>query len=124
MVADAEPVSVPRRGRILLVVLTLAGCGPGPLYYWGRYERLVYAMYAEPGNADPPEQIDLLREDVAVAQAKGGAVPPGVHAHLGYMYLLEGDGAAARRPTTSPPSRVRSPKRGTTSFRSPSSMPS
>jgi hypothetical protein len=53
-------------------------------------------MYADPGDAQPGEQIDELSEDIATAEAKGRVVPPGVHAHLGYMYLQQGNAMASR----------------------------
>ncbi|HWP64314.1 MAG TPA: DUF4810 domain-containing protein [Candidatus Limnocylindria bacterium] len=87
----------PAAAALLLAALVAVGCGPGPLYHWGHYETLVYEMYAHPGKAGPAEQIDKLTEDIATAEAKGRAVPPGVHAHLGYMYLQEGNTLAARR---------------------------
>jgi hypothetical protein len=97
--AHAEPLNVRRAAARLLVggALLASGCGPGPLYHWAHYEPLVYEMYDSPGKAEPAEQIDTLGADIAKAEAKGKAVPPGVHAHLGYMYLLQGDAAAARQ---------------------------
>ena len=98
MVTDPESVSVGRPAALaVLVAAVLAtGCGPGPLYHWGHYEPLVYEMYAHPGKAEPAEQIDKLTADIATAQSKGHPVPPGVHAHLGYMYLQQGNAMAAR----------------------------
>jgi hypothetical protein len=88
---------VGRPGALALLIATVlaTGCGPGPLYHWGHYEPLVYEMYAHPGKAEPAEQIDKLTEDIATAQSKGRPVPPGVHAHLGYMYLQQGNARAA-----------------------------
>ncbi len=70
----------------------LSGCAPrqGALYRWGSYEELVYDMYARPGKADPGTQIAKLTEDIERAQAEGTRVPPGVHAHLGYLYATQG----------------------------------
>jgi hypothetical protein len=98
MVTDPEPLSVRRAAALtsLLAGVLAVGCGPGPLYYWGHYEPLVYEMYASPGKALPAEQIDELSADIATAQSKGRPVPPGVHAHLGYMYLQQGNAMAAR----------------------------
>ena len=53
-------------------------------------------MYTKPGKADPATQVQRLRDDVAETEGKGRQVPPGVHAHLGWMYYLQGDLASAR----------------------------
>ena len=98
MVAHAGPVNV-RSAALLgtLVGLALSGCGAPPLYYWGHYEELVYDMYAKPGKATPSVQVERLSHDVEYAAANGLRVAPGVHLHLGYMYFLEGNAAAARQ---------------------------
>jgi hypothetical protein len=73
------------------LVLTGAGCAaaPQPLYRWGVYEDVVYETYAETG-ADPGTQIAMLTEDIVRTQAEGKRVPPGVHAHLGFLYAAQG----------------------------------
>lgn len=90
----------PMRLTLLAAALaTLSACAPvaGPLYHWGPYEDLLYAMYAAPGKADPGVQVERLSRDIAEAQSKGQRVAPGVHLHLGYMYWLEGNAASARQ---------------------------
>ena len=73
-----------------------SGCAGKPeIYRWGVYEDLVYEMYAEPGTADPDTQVAKLSEDITRTQSEGKRVPPGVHAHLGYMYYLTGNADAA-----------------------------
>lgn len=87
------------RQAILLVgvaILWLSGCTQHePIYRWGVYESLIYDMYAKPGKADPGTQVAKLSEDVQRTQTEGKRVPPGVHAHLGYMYFLQGNTDAA-----------------------------
>ena len=85
--------------RLLLVsCLILTGCATSEsLYFWGDYEDLVYQMYIEPGAADPATQTQKLKEDISKASAEGKPVPPGMHAHLGYMYFLQSDTHAAVR---------------------------
>jgi len=87
--------------RLILCALSgallLAGCGGGPLYRWGHYEQLVYQMYVQPGKAEPGVQVEKLSRDIAEAESKGVLVPPGVHLHLGYMHLLQGNAGAARQ---------------------------
>ena len=65
--------------------------------------------FSRPGNQIAAQYYNFLRlgfegyrrvqqasRDVAEAETKGLLVPPGVYAHLGYMYLLQGNAAAAR----------------------------
>lgn len=73
-----------------ICLTVLAGCAAPTTYHWGSYESLVHDMYIEPGNADAMTQTQLLTTDIQVAASKGKPTPPGVHAHLGYMYSLQG----------------------------------
>jgi hypothetical protein len=76
----------------------LTGCGtPRTIYYWGHYEPLIYTMYATPGKATPEVQLLKLEEDFQKAKAKNQPVPPGFHAHLGYLYFQLGKTDQARQ---------------------------
>ena len=68
-----------------------SGCSTNTKYHWGSYEDLIHQSYAEPGSADPLTQIEKLTTDIEEAEAIGKLTPPGVHAHLGYMYILNGN---------------------------------
>lgn len=89
---------LPQLPRLPLRLLTLlpflcTGCAIGgskSLYQWGSYEDQVYAMYAEPGKVSPQEQILTLEADADKARASNRALPPGMHAHLGYLYFQSG----------------------------------
>ena len=86
---------------LLVLLLGASACTQQqPLYRWGVYEGLVYDMYVKPGKADPGTQIAKLSEDVARTKAEGRQVPPGVHAHLGYLYYTQGQTALAREEFT------------------------
>jgi len=52
-------------------------------------------MYVEPGSADSSLQILQLNEDIEMAESSGKPVPPGVYAHLGFMYAIEGSVTAS-----------------------------
>ena len=85
-----------KSGILLVSCSILTGCATSePLYYWGNYEELIYQMYIEPGSADSATQIQKLKEDINKASTAGKPVPPGLHAHLGYMYFLQRDTHAA-----------------------------
>lgn len=82
---------------IIVSTLLISGCATkkSPIYQWGVYEQLVYEMYAKPGKAEPGTQVAKLSEDVERAQVEDKRVPPGVHAHLGWMYYIQGNAGAA-----------------------------
>lgn len=91
-IAGKMIVTCIKRGVLLVTCSIMTGCATSkPLYYWGNYETLVYEMYIEPGAADPATQAQKLKEDISEAGAEGMHVPPGLHAHLGYMYFLQGN---------------------------------
>ena len=70
--------------------LLLAGCGSLTLYTWGHYEPLIYVSYAAPGKVPPELQVERLEEDYQKARATNKRMPPGWHAHLGYLYYQIG----------------------------------
>jgi len=75
-----------------------AGCAGKPLIYeWGSYEQQVYAMYSDPGKVPVEEQIENLERDYQVARSVDKPVPPGYHAHLGYLYYQSGKADPARQ---------------------------
>ena len=80
-----------------LLSIVFMGCASAPddLYYWGSYEDALYDMYLKPGNASLTDQILRMEEQIEQAAAKGKPVPPGVHSHLGYLYINDGDYGAA-----------------------------
>ncbi|MEN3111230.1 DUF4810 domain-containing protein [Uliginosibacterium paludis] len=71
--------------------LALAGCAskPAGLYYWGDYQKQVYAeLRSESGGG--PEQIIALEKTVQQARSQSKPLPPGFHANLGLLYLGQG----------------------------------
>ena len=82
----------------LTIALAVVGCATHqPKYYWGHYEELIYDQYAEPGKATPEYQILKMEEDIQKARGWSLPLPPGFYAHLGYQYLLAGNGDEAKR---------------------------
>lgn len=82
---------------ILTATVLLGACGGGNrnLYYWGYYEDAIYDMYVEPGKTTIAEDILRLEEQIEKTDASGKSVPPGLHAHLGYLYTTQGDYSTA-----------------------------
>ena len=75
--------------------LLLSGCAddsPRQPYYWdGAYTSSVYEYLTEEGDAG--SQIAALEESLQKAYQRAAKVPPGLHAHLGLLYLSQGNGA-------------------------------
>jgi hypothetical protein len=84
-------------GWLLVLLTLLTGCSSPTLYSWGHYEGLVYAMYAAPGKVPPEQQVERLEADFQKARSGNKPVPPGFHAHLGYLYYQLGKADQARQ---------------------------
>ena len=80
----------------LFVVVLLTGCATPTMYSWGHYEDLIYVSYEAPDKMPPEKQIEVLEADYQKARSKNKPVPPGFHAHLGYLYYQIGKVAEAR----------------------------
>ena len=74
---------------------TFSGCAAPTLYQWGRYEDAIHDMYINPGSVAVGDEIIQLEAEIQEIAGAGKFVPPGVHAHLGYLYASEGDLATA-----------------------------
>lgn len=70
----------------------LAGCAhkpPPSLYDWGGYQGQVYAHFR--GDLGSPlAQLGTLLAQLHTTEAKGGSVPPGLHAHIAMLQLQLG----------------------------------
>lgn len=79
------------KNLFLLPVLgsMLIGCvsQPSALYSWGSYPEQNYLMYSQPQKASPSAQVQKLEAEIEKAKAKNLAVPPGLYAHLGMLYV-------------------------------------
>ena len=80
---------------VCTAALLLSGCAddsPRQLYSWdGAYTSSVYEYLTEEGDAGA--QIAALEQSLQKAYQRAAKVPPGLHAHLGLLYLSQGNGA-------------------------------
>ena len=79
---------------LALFALLFAGCNqpdtPRSLYYWdGTYNNALYTYLNEGGDTN--EQISHLENLVQTSIQKGYKVAPGLYAHLGLLYLNNGN---------------------------------
>jgi hypothetical protein len=96
--AAGKTVSAGRWRLVWLSLLLLfAGCQSPDVYYWGHYEDIVYGMYARPDKSPPERQAEIMEADLQKAVAANKPVPPGFHAHLGYVYYEMGKADLAQR---------------------------
>ena len=84
---------------LVAAAAVLAGCATPPrtLYTWGSYEELIYSSHASPGKVAPEQQVEILEKDYQVARSANKRMPPGWHAHLGYLYYQLGKPDQARQ---------------------------
>jgi hypothetical protein len=80
------------------LALAASGCATKvpTRYAWGGYEDLMYTAWAKPGTLPPEAQMDLLQKDREAARAANQKLPPGWHAHVGYLYFQTGRADLAR----------------------------
>lgn len=81
---------------LVLSALTTACVTQPTIYSWGQYENIVYDTYNSPGKSAPEREIEQMEQDYQKARAQNKPVPPGFHAHLGYLYYQVGKADAAR----------------------------
>ena len=87
-----------RYGALGALISMLAACaakGPGPLYLWEAFPRQQYDALLR-GGFSPDEHIRQLEAHAEKARAANVALPPGLRAHLGMLYLGAGNADRAR----------------------------
>lgn len=79
-------------------LLLTSGCATknNDLYHWGEYEKILLDTYVNPGSLDTLSEIQQLNEGIQQAENKGKKVPPGIYAHLGYLYAIQGNIAESK----------------------------
>jgi len=81
-----------QRVPLLLLLWVAAACtSTRGLYGWGAYDDSVHDVIVDEGSVDLDREIQRMVELVEKAVSLSRRVPPGLHAHLGYLYYLRGD---------------------------------
>lgn len=84
------------RAIFIVAAVTLSACAT-TYYDWGSYEHSIARLYEEGGEPDLGEEITVLAEEISETLGEGKRVPPGKHAHLGYLHYLAGNHSEAAR---------------------------
>lgn len=76
----------------------LFGCASAPatLYQWDTYQKNVY-QFLKHEDANPDEQLRLMRDQSEKSRLAGTRLPPGFRAHLGMLYLQLGQDGEAKQ---------------------------
>jgi hypothetical protein len=77
-------------GFVLFLFCFATGCAPNTLFQWGDYEKFLYKRFNKPGSLTTQEEIISIENHLEQTYAKQLFPPPGLHAHLGYLYISEG----------------------------------
>jgi hypothetical protein len=77
-------------GLISIACLLFMGCSPSTIYQWGDYEDFLYKRYNKPGSITTQEEINTIENQLAQTYSNEQMPPPGLHAHLGYLYISDG----------------------------------
>ena len=87
-----------RLALVAALALLAAGCATKQpsRYAWGSYESTIYVAGTKPGTLPPEAQVEQLEKDRLDARATHQRLPPGWHAHLGYLYYQTGRADLAR----------------------------
>ncbi len=79
---------------LFIIFGLLASCATNKqLYKWGHYENSIYDMYVRPGKISIEDEKNRLEVQIEETVGTGEFVPPGLHAHLAYLYFSLGDHA-------------------------------
>lgn len=82
---------------LVLIAILTSGCASKQMYSWGHYEDTIYTSYSAPDKMPVERQVEILEADYQKARASDKPVPPGWHAHLGYLYYMLGKPEQAKQ---------------------------
>ncbi len=76
----------------LALILCLPSCATmtNQQYYWGNYEAMLYQQFKDSNGIDFSEHVRAFEDLVIKAENDERPVAPGIYAHLGYLYSLQG----------------------------------
>ena len=77
---------------VLLLIISLIGCGAHSRYNWNNYDTKMYQHYKNPAERD--EFVQALKEILDNAEPEGN-VPPGIYAEYGFVMYEQGNNQQA-----------------------------
>ena len=77
---------------VAAILCALTSCqNQRSFYTWGSYEQSVRELTRPDGVPDVDAQIQVLSQQIERTRLENGRIPPGLHAHVGFLYSLRGD---------------------------------
>jgi hypothetical protein len=73
----------------ICISIFFAGCVPKQTYYFGNYSKTLYALEKYQNEETLIRHKQELEKIISESQVQNLAVPPGIYAELGYIYLKE-----------------------------------
>ena len=73
----------------ICISIFFAGCAPKQAYYFGNYSKTLYALEKYQNEETLIRHKQELEKIISESQVQNLAVPPGIYAELGYIYLKE-----------------------------------
>ena len=72
---------------ISLAFISIYGCGPNRLYYYGSYSNTLYNYRKDTNHETLARHMEELENIIAESKEQGKRVPPGLYGELGYLYM-------------------------------------
>ncbi|MDD5168674.1 MAG: DUF4810 domain-containing protein [Syntrophales bacterium] len=74
---------------LVVLAVSLSGCAPQRMYYWGDYSNTLYQSKKNPSDQSILSHQQSLERILEESQKNNARVPPGVYAELGYIYFRQ-----------------------------------
>ena len=78
-----------------LAIVSIYGCGPNKLYYYGSYSNTLYEYRKDANQETLARHMKELENIIAESKEEGKRVPPGLYGELGYLHMKSNDNVKA-----------------------------
>lgn len=80
-----------KKFAVCCLFMSLQACvsPPKEIYHWGDYDKVLAKSLTSHGQQNTAQHIQQLLDTIDQTSATGKAIPPGLFAHLGYLYSVQ-----------------------------------